>query len=58
MDVIPLDASMVQGSHGRVTDDPDACPLFITSERELLPETPIPATDVKRLILDHVFGRP
>jgi predicted AlkP superfamily pyrophosphatase or phosphodiesterase len=58
MDVIPLDASMVQGSHGRVTDDPDAGPLFMTSERELLPETPIPATDVKRLILDHVFGRP
>jgi len=58
MDVIPLDASMVQGSHGRVTDDPDAGPLFMTSERELLPETAIAATDVKRLILDHVFGRP
>jgi len=58
MDVIPLDASMVRGSHGRVTDDPDAGPLIMTSEGALLPETPVAATDVKQLILDHVFGRP
>jgi predicted AlkP superfamily pyrophosphatase or phosphodiesterase len=57
MDVISLDASMVKGSHGRVTDDPDAGPLFMTSEGDLLPETSIVATDVKRLILDHLFGR-
>ena len=58
MDVIPLDASMVQGSHGRMTDDPDAGPLVMTSEPELLPETPVAATDIKALILDHIFGRP
>ena len=32
MDVIPLDATLVKGSHGRLTDDPAAGPLFISSE--------------------------
>jgi len=56
MDVIPLDASLVKGSHGRVTDDEAAGPLFISSERRLLPDGPIAATAVKEAILTHVFA--
>jgi predicted AlkP superfamily pyrophosphatase or phosphodiesterase len=56
MDVIPLYASLVKGSHGRVTDDEAAGPLFISSERRLLPEGPIAATAVKEAILTHVFA--
>jgi len=56
MDVIPLDATLVKGSHGRVTDDPDAGPLFLTSRPDLLPEGAVPATGVKDLILRHLFG--
>jgi predicted AlkP superfamily pyrophosphatase or phosphodiesterase len=56
MDVIPLDASLVRGSHGRITDDPDAGPVFISSEPSLLPEGNVPATGVKDLLLQHVFG--
>ena len=56
MDVIPLDARLVKGSHGRVTDDEDAGPLFISSERNLVPEGPVSATDVKDAILAHVFA--
>ncbi|MEB2284028.1 MAG: alkaline phosphatase family protein [Polyangiaceae bacterium UTPRO1] len=55
MDVIPLDATLVRGSHGRPTDDPAAGPLVMTSEPALLPERPA-ATDVKDLVLRHVFG--
>jgi predicted AlkP superfamily pyrophosphatase or phosphodiesterase len=55
MDVIPLDASLVKGSHGRPTDDPGAGPLMISSEPGLLPDGPVDATQVKGLILDHVF---
>lgn len=55
MDVIPLDARLVKGSHGRLTKDADAGPLFISSERNLVPEGPISATDVKDAILAHVF---
>jgi hypothetical protein len=55
MDVIGLDASLVRGSHGRLTDRPEAGPLFISSEPELLPEGPVHATQVKDLLLAHVF---
>ncbi|MBL4688905.1 MAG: alkaline phosphatase family protein, partial [Nannocystaceae bacterium] len=55
LDVIPLDASLVKGSHGRPTDDPDDGPVFITSEAGLLPADSVHATDVKRLVLSHLF---
>jgi predicted AlkP superfamily pyrophosphatase or phosphodiesterase len=55
MDVIPLDASLVRGSHGRLTDDPAAGPLVMTTEPDLLPAHPN-ATDVKELVLRHVFA--
>jgi predicted AlkP superfamily pyrophosphatase or phosphodiesterase len=56
MDVIGLDASLVRGSHGRPTDRPGEGPLFITSARDLLGDGPVPATAVKQLLLDHLFG--
>jgi hypothetical protein len=56
LDVIPLDASLVRGSHGRLTDRDDSGPVFLSSEPEMLPEGPVAATAVKGLILDHVFG--
>jgi predicted AlkP superfamily pyrophosphatase or phosphodiesterase len=55
MDVVPLDASLVKGSHGRVTDDPRAGPIFMTGEPSLLPDGPIHATDVKSIVLRHLF---
>ncbi|MBW3570684.1 MAG: alkaline phosphatase family protein [Gemmatimonadetes bacterium] len=58
MDVVPLDASLVRGSHGRITDDPRHGPLFISSEPGLLPEGEVQATEVKRLVLDHLFDAP
>jgi predicted AlkP superfamily pyrophosphatase or phosphodiesterase len=56
LDVIPLDTDLVKGSHGRLTDDPEDGPVFISSEPELLPEGDVRATDVKELVLRHVFG--
>jgi hypothetical protein len=55
MDVIPLDASLVKGSHGRPTDDLAAGPVVISSEPDLLPDSPVDAIAVKALLLDHVF---
>jgi predicted AlkP superfamily pyrophosphatase or phosphodiesterase len=55
MDVIPLDATLVKGSHGRPTDDPADGPVFLSSEPRLLAEGPVAATDVKDIILRHVF---
>lgn len=55
MDVIPLDAGLVKGSHGRRTDDAGDGPLFISSEPLLTPEGAVGATAVKSAILSHVF---
>lgn len=57
MDVIPLDAGLVKGSHGRVTDDAADGPIFISSDAASVPAGDIVATDVKALILAHVFPR-
>jgi len=57
LDVIPLDTKLVRGSHGRITDRAEDGPLFMSSVPELLPEGDVAATDVKRLVLEHVFGR-
>ncbi len=55
MDVIPLDPSLVKGSHGRITDDPARGPVFITSEKRLVRTESVAASDVKQLMLDHLF---
>lgn len=54
MDVIPLDASLVKGSHGRVTDDPADGPIFMTTEPRLLESGSLAATDVYGLLLRHL----
>jgi predicted AlkP superfamily pyrophosphatase or phosphodiesterase len=55
MDVVPLDASLVRGSHGRITDKAGDGPLVITDQRALLKEDSIAATSIKQLLLDAIF---
>lgn len=55
MDLIPLDATLVKGSHGRVTDDPSAGPIFMTTEHKFLENDSIAAQEVYDLILAHIF---
>jgi hypothetical protein len=51
--VIPLDASLVKGSHGRLPAHADQGPVIIA---DALPDGPVHATAVKQLVLDAVFG--
>jgi predicted AlkP superfamily pyrophosphatase or phosphodiesterase len=46
MDVIPLDASLVKGSHGRVPEDQSDWPVLIGDFKQLPRSGPIPATQV------------
>lgn len=55
MDVIPFDTSLVKGSHGRLTDRKEQGPLFISSEPRLSPDPTVQATEVKQLVLRHLF---
>jgi predicted AlkP superfamily pyrophosphatase or phosphodiesterase len=54
MDVIPLDATLVKGSHGRIPDDPSKGPLLMTRQAELLESDRPAATAVHDLILRHL----
>jgi predicted AlkP superfamily pyrophosphatase or phosphodiesterase len=55
MDVIPLDASLVKGSHGRPDAPEKHGPVLILSEPHLLPPGTVHATEVKSLLLAHLF---
>ena len=54
MDVIPLDASLVKGSHGHLTDSPERSPLLITQQQDLLDSEAIEAKEVFQVILNHL----
>jgi predicted AlkP superfamily pyrophosphatase or phosphodiesterase len=54
LDVIPLDGTLIRGSHGRPTDDPAAGPLLIARDADL-PSDPH-VTDVRDLVLATIFG--
>jgi predicted AlkP superfamily pyrophosphatase or phosphodiesterase len=54
LDVIPLDPTLVKGSHGRIPDDPNEGPLLITRQADLLESDELPATGVHDLILRHL----
>ena len=55
MDVIPLDATLVKGSHGVRSADPNNAPLIISERRELLPQTQLEAVDVYHAIKRHLL---
>jgi hypothetical protein len=55
LDVIPLDAGLIRGSHGRVTDSLNDGPMIISSERRFVEADAIESTAVRDLILSHLF---
>ncbi|MGC9940335.1 MAG: nucleotide pyrophosphatase/phosphodiesterase family protein [Verrucomicrobiota bacterium] len=56
MDVIPLDANLVKGSHGRRPSDKKDWPVLITSQPELSSAKTIESTDVYQILRRHVLG--
>lgn len=56
LDVIPLDATLVKGSHGRVAEAAGERPILMTTDPQLLDASTIAATDVHALLLRHVFS--
>jgi predicted AlkP superfamily pyrophosphatase or phosphodiesterase len=55
MEVTPLDAGLVKGSHGRNPSSPAQGPLLLTHEKQLLAGGSLPAPEVFNLLLRHVF---
>jgi predicted AlkP superfamily pyrophosphatase or phosphodiesterase len=57
MDVIPLDATLVKGSHSRRPVDKTDWPVFITSQPEVMGATQLDSTDVFKILSRH-WGAP
>jgi predicted AlkP superfamily pyrophosphatase or phosphodiesterase len=55
LDVIPLDATLVKGSHGRQTGWDEEGPVFISTAKALVPATKLDSIDVHDLILRHLM---
>jgi predicted AlkP superfamily pyrophosphatase or phosphodiesterase len=57
LDVIPIDASLVRGSHGRrpAPGDVDA-PILFTKRKDLVTAPAIRSIDVQPLLLEHLRG--
>jgi predicted AlkP superfamily pyrophosphatase or phosphodiesterase len=55
LDVIPLDASLVRGSHGRADDHPDDGPVFVSRSTGLFEGSRLTSVDVHDLVLRHVL---
>jgi predicted AlkP superfamily pyrophosphatase or phosphodiesterase len=54
LDVIPLDATLVRGSHGRQTGWDEEGPVFISTTKDAIPSATIESVEVHDLILRHV----
>ena len=55
LDVIPLDATLVKGSHGRRPEPgAAAAPVLLTPRTDLVPPGPLHSVDVFQTILDHL----
>jgi predicted AlkP superfamily pyrophosphatase or phosphodiesterase len=54
MNVIPLNAELVKGSHGRVPEDWQDHPVFISNRPELIPKSTCKAAEVYELLCNHV----
>ena len=54
LDVIPLDAGLVRGSHGRPSEGADDGPLLITQQSDLLSSDRLRSVDVATVILEHL----
>jgi predicted AlkP superfamily pyrophosphatase or phosphodiesterase len=54
MNVIPLDATLIRGSHGRIPRDLRQGPVLISSEKRAV-EGPLEATGVRDVLLAHLF---
>ena len=55
LDVIPLDTSLVKGSHGRTEQAPESLPVLITTDGRASRPDELSCRDVRDVILEHMF---
>lgn len=55
LDVIPLDANLIRGSHGAVSIDPKYYPILAQNNTQHVSNNVLKPTDVHQIILDNIF---
>lgn len=56
LDIIPLKAELVKGSHGRIPEDTYDYPILITNKKAIVAEEVVKPTDVYHIIKQHVLS--
>ena len=56
MNIIPLKANLVKGSHGRIPEDQSDYPVFITNNKGSLKQELFKSTEVYQLITEQLTG--
>ncbi|MGB3144521.1 MAG: nucleotide pyrophosphatase/phosphodiesterase family protein [Maribacter sp.] len=55
MNIIPLDANLVKGSHGRLTEDKEDFPLLISNENNIQNMEVVSAINIREIIENHLI---
>lgn len=56
LDIIPLNATLIKGSHGRKTEDSDDSPIFISNQTTGVDDREVEAVEVYNLIKSHLLN--
>lgn len=56
LNIIPLDANLIKGSHGRKPDDLEDYPILISNQVDLVKKNEIEAVEVYKLIEKHILS--
>ena len=56
LDIIPINATLVKGSHGRVPEGKDDFPILISNQKDFMPTETVSAIEVFDVLVKHVRG--
>lgn len=56
LNIIPIDANLVKGSHGRIPDDEVDHPILISNNKDLISKPTVLATEVFRVLENHILN--
>ena len=57
LDIIPIDASLIKGSHGRLPESEEDYPVFISNNSDIDLKKQLVATDIYHLLQEHVIEK-
>jgi predicted AlkP superfamily pyrophosphatase or phosphodiesterase len=56
LNIIPIDANLVKGSHGRIPDDEADHPILISNNKDLISKPAVLATEVFGVLENHILN--